>query len=362
MDKLSLPLSLTSPAKTGWSLLALLMVMAVLSVFLLHWYQNEIQFRLQAKASLQHQLLHQQLEGVLTQSLLVLQNFSEDELRRNTVTKGPIQFSSFFRQWSMRSHPAQDDSVLTVELEHQSMGIPVSFAALLHLHSYFLSDFPWIDTSPFPSFSLPDKLIFYDENDEQLSTKVPRFSLQHSTTAMVFDYVFHGNTEIQWEQDQMTVFQGEREWELTDFLEEKLHIQFQGDVNVIGNMGHHAGKLVFFETSGDLSLQLPASSAEFSLPSASFFAHVTGKLYVEANHADSVNVQVHGYYWIEDACPLLHGALQGVYWKGSLACPLEHPDGWQIPLHLHYSPPSQVPPHAFARSALQLGGVRPLNQ
>ena len=41
---------------------------AVLSVFLPHWYQNEIEFRTQARLSLRHQLLYQNLEGGLTQS------------------------------------------------------------------------------------------------------------------------------------------------------------------------------------------------------------------------------------------------------------------------------------------------------
>ena len=362
MDAISLPLSHTPPPRTGWSLLALLMFMAVLSAFLLHWYQNEIQFRLQAEVALQHQLLHQQLEGVITKSLLDLQNFSEDHLRTNTVTRGPIVFSSFFPQWSMRSLPAQEDPILTVELQHQSLGVPVSFEVLLYFHSYFLSDFPWFDSSPIPSDSLPDNLIISRPDDLQRSNNIHRFSLQQTSIAASFDYVFHGNTEILWEQDQMKVIQGENEWELTEFLREKLQIQIQGDVTIIGTMGHHAGKLVFLEAKGDLILQLPAGSADFSTTLPSFFAHVTGKTHVQAKNADHVNVQVNGYFWIEDACPLAHAALQAVYWNGSLACPLERSATWQVPLHLRYAPPTQAPPDTFVRTALQLGGVRPMNQ
>ncbi len=362
IDEPSFPLSHASFSRAGWSLLALLMVIAVLSVFLLHWYQNEIQFRLQAEVALQHQLLYQNLEGVLTQSLMVLQNFSEDELRKNSVIRDSIQFSSFFPQWSMHSFPLQDGSVLTVELENLSLGVPVSFEAQLYLNSFFLSDFPWIDSTSLPSFSIPENLIFFDEADEQLITEVPRFLLQPSTSSTSFDYVFHGNTEILWEQDQMMIFQEERKWELTDVLQEKLHIQIHGDVSIIGNMEHHAGKFVFLETSGDLSLRLPARAAEFSDASVSFFAHVAGRMHVQAGLADRVNVQVRGYYWIEEACPLLHAVLLGVYWKGSLACPWKRSEGWQVPLHLNYFPPSRVPPDVFARSALQLGGVRILNR
>lgn len=344
--------------KPGLVLLILLIFMAALSMLLVYWFQNEIQFRLQAEASLKHQSIYQQLEGVLGQSIVLIRHFSETHLRENSVVLSPSEFNPFFPDWSVRSKPAQDSPFLTLDLEYQSSLEPLSFEALLRFYPYYLSDIPWFNLHSAPFASLPENIIFFNEQDRLNTLTAPRFSLLPESSSPSFDQVFEGETHMIWDEEKIRVIQGKKESLLADFQERRLHVQIRGDTSIEGDTTNPPGKLLFLEVIGNLILESPNMTPDFPRSSPRLFVHVTKQLFLQSQQSGTPSIQINGYFWIEDSCPLPRSSFQAIYWKGSLACRLNFPAQWTIPLHLLHTPYPQFPPSSFARTALLFSGAR----
>lgn len=343
----------------GWVLLLLLILFTGLSLLLIQWYHNEVQFRLQAEAALRFRFVHQQLEGVLAQSVLLLTQHSETQLRTNAFDLSQREPSTFFPDWSIQSKAAKKAPFLKLELQHEGLGDPMVFEALFRFEPHALSSIPWFDSAlqSLPQ-TLPNNLIFSQEQDARLSLQAPRFFLVPESVHEPFDYVFSGNTRFVWTKDQWMVFQGSNAWDLKKFSKNFLRIQVQGDVSVEGSMILHQKKQIFLQIMGNLSLRLPNQPAAFSSPSPHLFVHVTRTMAVQALLPGDRTLQVNGYFWLEEACPRLSSRLDGVYWKGSLACPMDSATLGSVPLHLAHSQPLDKPPAAFMRTVMEFNGIR----
>lgn len=349
--------------RTGWTLLLLLIILTALSLFLMYWFQNEIQFRLQAEAALRLRFVQQQVEGVLAQGVLLLQKYTENQLRSHSFTLSSAEFNSFFPDWFVHSKAAQEEPSLIVELTHQSSGEPLVFEALFRFHSYSLSDIPWLDLNPqsLPQ-TFPANLIFSRKQDQLLSLKPPRFSLFPITNSNSFHYVFPDKARLVWGQDQFMVFQGEHSWDLANFSKEQLHIQIQGDASIEGTMALHQDKQIFVQVLGHLNLELPNQSENFRPEPSRLFVHVTESMNLHSSEPSNATLQMNGFFWIQNSCPVLPSFLNAVYWKGSLACPVEPSMHSTVPLHFLYSVPAAPPPDSFMRTSLQFNGIRLLQQ
>ncbi len=363
-DRASQPLtasSLDPVPKSGMALLTSLVLMTVLSFLLLHWYQNEIQFRLQAESSLKYQSIHQELEGALGQSILLLQGYTKTQLRESPIVLPHSKFRPFFSEWSAQSKPAENTPFLPLELTYESPSGAIIFEALLRFEFYSLADIPWLNLSPENADPLPNNLIFANEQDRLQALAAPRFSLLPALSAKPFDQIFYGDVRMVWEEEKLTAFQGNDEWILTDISGDQLSIQIKGNASIAGDLTASVSKKVYFQIIGNLVLELPTKTAEFSQTSPNLFVRVSEKMVLQAQHSGNSAVQINGYFWIEKDCFTLQSSFSAIYWKGSLACQMKASLQWSVPLHLLHSPYPRPHPASFDRTTLQLSGVRPLS-
>ena len=349
-------------SRSGWVLLLLLILLTGLSLLLIRWYQNEIQFRLQAEAALQFRLIHQQLEGVLAQTVLRLRQHSEAQLRADAFDLSQNEPNAFFADWSIHSRAAKKAPFLKLTLQHESFGEPLAFEALFRFESCTLADIPWWDSSLQPSAQgQPRHLIFSQEQDARLSLQAPRFFLLSEVPKQPFHYILQGNTRLLWTQDRLLVFQGNNVWNLTDFSQKNLRLQIQGDVVIEGSMAWHQDKPIFLHIVGNLSLHLPNQPRGFSPAPPRLFVRVAQTMRIQSQLPMDKTLQINGYFWLEGACPNVSPFVEALYWKGSLACPMHATAPSTVPLHFTHSPPIHAPPEDFRRTAMRFNGIRLLH-
>ncbi len=347
-------------SKSGLVLISILVIMAVISLFLLQWYQNEIQYRLQAQVALKHHSLFQELEGVLGQSIVSFQHYSELELRQNNVLIPHSELQPFFSNWVVQSTAAKEDSFLTLELAHQSSFQTQKFEALFYFSSYYLSDIPFLNLSQENSTSLPENLIFSSTDEQKLTINAPLFPLTVTELTDSFDHVFQGDTQIEWNADKITFLQLGKE--STFLLNEikNLTIQISGNTTITGDLTSPTNQQIFLKIIGNLNLKLPAKNAEFSKHSPNLFIHITENVTIQSSSLTYPTLQINAYFWIANGCLDIDSPIQTIHWKGSLACKIKS-TRFNAPVYLFHWQSSLKPPISFARTFLQFNSIQPVD-
>ncbi|MBF0287912.1 MAG: hypothetical protein HQM14_08845 [SAR324 cluster bacterium] len=357
-EHISTPLyDLKPKPKSGLVLISTLIIMAIISTLLLQWYQNEIQYRLQAQVSLEYHSLLQELEGILGQSIISLQNYSDSELRQNNIVIPNSELQSFFPGWVVQSIPAKKASFLKLDVTHHAFSQTHKFDVLFHFSSYNLSDIPFLNLSLENSAVLPENLIFPRSNDQKLTIEAPRFPLKAPPLNDSFDHVFQGEVQIAWNEDNITFFQKSDELIFPYHEIDGLSVQITGNASITGDLTHSAGKQIFLKIIGNLNFKLPSKSTEFSEPPPHLFLHVTEKVSVQTSSSAHPTIQISGYLWIENGCLDIHASIQSIYWTGSLACHLTSAR-FSHPFYLLHAQYPHEPPASFDRVFLQFNGVQ----
>lgn len=343
----------------GYLLLSITVLMIVSSGFLLHWYQNEIQFRLQASAVLRHQTIYQSLNGVSARSALYFQNYTETELQEKSLTIPRSELGPFFDEWSVTSHRSKNQSSFfnadfTYQPSHTSVE-PLVFQALYRFEKGTMTDSPWLNLNSQAPRTLPETITWQSPQDHQRSQEAPFFILKQEPISSEFDYVFLGDVQLVWQGGKLIVSQGNTT--VFDIDKHPLFLQIQGNASLRGDLGSSMKELIFIEIAGNLSLELIGNHKTFSPYKPQLFIHVGQQVSMKAE--SEMPVRVNGYFRIDQGCLNLKTAIRAIYWRGSLACSLEFPQTFSIPLHLLHTPhsPSNIP-LVFGYTALRPNGIK----
>ncbi len=342
---------------SGIALLLTMIFMVGMSAWILYWYRNEIQFRLQADAALRYQSIYQELDGVLAHSLSHLQQYPESQLRETSLRLGNTELS-FFPGWSVQTLPEGASSTLPLAINYQAEAGPLQFEALLHLQRFSLTTVPWFHAGA-SSNPWPNQLTFAQETDHQTALNAPKFPLPKDPVVSTFDASFPNGAELQREEAQLFVIsEGTIPIELKP-TNSMLRIQIRGDATWVGNLTTHFEIPIYLEILGNLTLVLAGTTPGFREATPFLFVYTTGDIILQHTTGDGGFLAINGYFRVEGSrCLSLASGLQGVYWQGSLACETDLPIQFSVPIHLQHVAPTISAPEALERTALRNNGVQ----
>jgi len=338
----------------GFILLPSLIILMMISLLLMNWYQQEIQHRFQAQAFLRTQSIYQELNNASLWGMNLLQKYGQKELQQGSVVLKPSDFEPLSPQWSANVKPK--GAFLKMKLIHnEDPTNPRTFDVLLSVENYNLTNYPWtqLNTS---HFSLPQYIQLANEA-VTLNRKNKRYWLKATNTDS-FHHTFQGDTDLQWSQSQITIRQGQDEQTLDLKGAQTISIRVEGEARLEIDFEQITMQQVFIQTTQNMVLKLSEENGSFSESAPLFFADIAGNLMIERKEGTTHNVQIKGYFKMGgESCLQIDSSLSQVNWQGSITC-VRTPTPQTTPIYLQSKSYGGEVPSSFNLSYLQFNGVK----
>lgn len=340
---------------SGLVLLPILMLVTLLTLAVMGWYQWIHHFRGQSETSLRYQFLHQELSGIVAQSILELQHYRPNELETTrSILESQLPDGG---SWQVKTISRGQEQV-ALNLVRQSPQGQLKFEALFSQQKEALTTLPWVVFAPYPDTRIPTFLHGIPESLYHSPLSPSPFYLRVETPSETFQHSFFQRTVISVLPGQLRIQEeGNPQFKLVP-LTEITSLYFDRDVDFQNTASMNATKRLYLSIKGNLRLHFTESNLAFFGTGTPWFVHLNGNLMVEQEHpVPNQSLEVNGFFWIEGESCLSSQQSVDLTWKGSLAC-RHAPVGEGIQsLTLQHTIATNVPA-SFLQNSLKLQGIR----